>query len=101
MGLGANHRTSPPIHQWCNMVQTQLEVELSGLENVQLVVLAGEQCRYAVYGGRWPHEIPMKGLGIGQQLGWLTAELSADAEARCVQGSQLRPRSQAQNPSRQ
>ena len=78
MGLGTNHRTSPPIHQWCNLVQAQLEVEFSGLENVQLVVLAGEQYRYAVYGGGWPHEIPMKRLGIGQQLGWLTAELSAD-----------------------
>lgn len=79
MGLG--HRTSPPIHQWCNMVQAQLEVEFSGLENVQLVVLAGEQYRYAVYGGRWLNEIPMKGLGIGQQLGWLTAELPADGRS--------------------
>ena len=25
----------------------------------------------------WPYEVPMKGLGIGQQLGWLAARLTA------------------------
>lgn len=78
MRLGTNHRTSPPIHQWGDMVKAQLEVELAGLENVKLLVLAGEQYRYAVHGSRWEHEAPMKGLGIGQQLGWLTARLSGN-----------------------
>ncbi|MET1155460.1 hypothetical protein [Arthrobacter sp.] len=38
-----------------------------------LVALAGEQYRIAVHNSRLPVEIRMKGLGIGQQLGWLTA----------------------------
>jgi hypothetical protein len=76
MRLGTNHRTSPPIHQWCDRVQEQLAAELSGLENVTLTVLAGEQYRYAVYRGPWEYEIPMKGMGIGQQLGWLTEQLA-------------------------
>jgi hypothetical protein len=33
---------------------------------------------------QWPHEMPMKGLGIGQQLGWLTEQL-ADT-ATCAAG---------------
>ncbi|MFF2317429.1 hypothetical protein ACFVTE_14305 [Arthrobacter sp. NPDC058097] len=41
-----------------------------------LTVLAREQYRYAVYGSPWPYEIPTKGMGIGQQLGWLTAARS-------------------------
>lgn len=74
--LGTNHWTSPLIHAWCDQVQEQLTAELAGLENVTLTVLAGEQYRYAVYNSPWPHEIPMKGMGIGQQLGWLTAQLA-------------------------
>lgn len=84
MRLGTNRRTSPPIHAWCNRVQEQLAAELASLENVTLTVLAGEQHRYAVYNSQWPHEIPMKGLGIGQQLGWLTEQL-ADT-ATCAAG---------------
>jgi hypothetical protein len=78
MRLGTNRRTSPPIHQWAARVQDQLAVELAGVEHVRLVVLAGEQYRSAVRSGPWPHEVPMKGLGIGQQLGWLTKKLSGD-----------------------
>lgn len=76
MKLGTNDRTSSPIHAWCNRVREQLAAELSGLENVTLTVLAGEQYRYAVYGSHWPHELPMVGMGIGQQLGWLTEQLA-------------------------
>lgn len=75
MRLG-NHRTLPPIHAWCHRVQEQLAAALSGLEDVMLIVLAGEQYLYAVYDSQWPYELPMKGLGIGQQLGWLTTELA-------------------------
>ncbi|WP_264353849.1 hypothetical protein [Pseudarthrobacter sp. MM222] len=39
------------------------------------IALAGEQYRIAVHNSRWPDEIPMKGLGIGQQVGWLTERL--------------------------
>jgi hypothetical protein len=84
MRLGTNRRTSPPIQSWCNRVQERLAAELAGLENVTLTVLAGEQYRYAVYNSQWPHEMPMKGLGIGQQLGWLTEQL-ADT-ATCAAG---------------
>lgn len=77
MRLGTNHRTSPPIHQWGARVKDQLDAELAGLENITLVALAGEQYRIVVHNSRWPVEIPMKGLGIGQQLGWLTEKLAA------------------------
>jgi hypothetical protein len=77
MRLGTNHRTSPPIHQWGARVKAQLDVEMAGLESVTLVALAGEQNRIAVHNSRWPVEIPTKGLGIGQQLGWLTRRLPA------------------------
>lgn len=49
--LGTNARTSPPIHQWSVTVREQLTAELAGVENLKLVVLAGEQYRYAVYRG--------------------------------------------------
>lgn len=61
------------------MVQGQLEVELPGLESVKLFVLAGAQHRTVLHTSRWECEIPMKGLCIGQQLGWLTAQLSGGA----------------------
>jgi hypothetical protein len=75
--LGTNPRTSPPIHQWAATVREQLTAELAGIENVKLIAVAGQQYRYAVYGGPWEYEVPMQGLGIGRQLGWLTAQLSA------------------------
>lgn len=78
--LGTNHRTTPPIHQWAARVKAQLDDELAGLDNVKLIALAGEQYRMAVYRGAYEYEIPMKGLGIGQQLGWLTERLSAGAQ---------------------
>lgn len=59
------------------MVQDQLAAELAGLENVNLVALAGAQYRTALQDGPRPSEVPMQGLGIGQQLGWLTARLNA------------------------
>ena len=82
--LGTNRRTSPPIHAWCSRVQEPLAVELTGLENVTLTVLAGEQYRYAVFGSQWPH--PMKGMGIGQQLGWLTEQLTRRSKPKAVGG---------------
>lgn len=77
MRLGTNHRTTPPIHQWGAMVRDQLAAELAGLEDVTLIALAGEQYRVAVRDVPWPVVVPMQGLGIGQQLGWLTGRLSA------------------------
>ena len=80
--LGTKHRSTPPIHQWAAGVRDQLAVELAGLENVTLIALAGEQYRIAVHNSRWPVDIPMKGLGIGQQLGWLTGRLSGTIVTR-------------------
>lgn len=79
MKLGVNHRTAPPIHQWAATVREQLAVELEGIENVTLIALAGEQYRTVLCNSPWPSEIPMRGLGIGQQLGWLTSRLAGDA----------------------
>lgn len=76
MRLGTNHRTSPLIHEWVDQVREQLTAELAGIENPKLIALAGEQYRAALLDSRWPCEVPMKGMGIGQQLGWLTAKLS-------------------------
>ncbi|TSE15039.1 hypothetical protein B1A87_003025 [Arthrobacter sp. KBS0703] len=74
--LGTN--TSPSVRAWAAMVQGQLAAELEGVEDVTLIALAGVQYRTALLHCRWPYEVPMKGLGIGQQLGWLTAKLSAN-----------------------
>lgn len=49
-----------------------------------LLALAGEQYSIAVHHSRWPVEIPMKGLGNGQQLGWLTEKLSANIQYKAV-----------------
>jgi hypothetical protein len=76
--LGANHKTSPSTYLWAARVQEQMAAEFAGLANVKIVALAGEQYRTALHGTPWPHEIPLKGLGIGQQLGWLTKKLSGD-----------------------
>jgi hypothetical protein len=68
---------APPIQEWAAGVRGQLDVELAGLQNVRVVALAGEQYRTALHNVPWSVELPMKGLGIGQQLGWLTGRLNA------------------------
>jgi hypothetical protein len=73
--LGANLPSSPPIHAWAAMVREQLAVELADVAGAVLVALAGEQYRTVLRPCAWPFEIPMQGLGIGQQLGFLTREL--------------------------
>ncbi|WP_160664989.1 hypothetical protein [Pseudarthrobacter sp. ATCC 49987] len=45
-----------------------------------LIILARGTYRSVLLGSRWISEVPM-GLGIGQQLGWLTAQLNAPAPA--------------------
>lgn len=62
---------------WSKIVQDQLASALRDVPNVLLVVLAGKQYRSFLPMCQWPSEVPMSGLGIGQQLGWLTRELSA------------------------
>lgn len=89
MRLGTNDRTSPPIHQCADRVREQLTLELAGIDNGGLIALAGEQYRHAVYRGPWEYEVPMQGLGIGQQLGWLTTRLSTGMHANDVLGPPL------------
>jgi hypothetical protein len=64
--LGAN------TADWCWLVRSQLCAELTFVHGVELVVLAGENYRGFLDGSPWPVKVPMEGLGIGQQLGWLT-----------------------------
>lgn len=65
-------RTAPV---WGDRVRTQLAHELSDVPGVTLVALAGTNYQQVLRPCQWPFQIPMKGLGIGQQLGWLTAQL--------------------------
>jgi hypothetical protein len=73
--LGANTRGQEPIHAWAARVREQLAAELADIPKATLVVLAGAQYQTIVRPCQWPFEIPMKGLGIGQQLGYLTRQL--------------------------
>lgn len=69
--------SSPANQAWADRVRRQMAEELEGIGNVRLIALAGEQYRGILQGASWPYEIPMKGLGIGGQLAWLTKELAA------------------------
>ena len=66
----------PAIHEWAQRVRDQLAVELDGLPKVRLVTLAGEQYQTVLRPCQWPFSIPMKGLGIGEQLAWLKGQLA-------------------------
>ena len=69
-------KTGPPIWDWAADVANQLQIELIGLDDVELLVLAGEQYRTFLRFTDYPARVPMKGMGIGQQLGYLTRELT-------------------------
>lgn len=71
--LGRNHVSTPPIWEWAHRVQDQLAVALDGVPKPTLVVLAGEQYRTILHPCQWPYSVPMEGLGIGEQLAWLTS----------------------------
>jgi hypothetical protein len=70
--------SAPPLRQWAAGVRDQLAAELADLDDVTLIALAGAQYRTALLDSPWPSEVPMEGLGIGRQLGWLTAKLSGE-----------------------
>lgn len=64
-------------HAWAERVREQLAIELRGTPRVVLVALAGEKYRTFLRPCQWPFEIPMRGLGIGQQLAWLSERNAA------------------------
>lgn len=67
---------------WYSHIGHQLQLELRGVQDPHLVVLAGTFYRKFLYPYcQWPFTIPMKGMGIGQQLAWLSNELRAVAAA--------------------
>lgn len=70
MKLGRNQAL--PIWDWAAMVNEQLVRELSGVPNVRRLVLAGEHYRTVLRRTPFPYDVPMQGLGIGEQLGFLT-----------------------------
>jgi hypothetical protein len=65
--------TAGSTKAWAARTREQLESELNRGGAFELVVLAGKHYRTAVEGLECT--VPMQGLGIGQQLGWLTQQL--------------------------
>ena len=67
----------PTDGEWADQVVAQLRADLADVERPLLVVLAGSRYRTILDQSPWPHEVPMRGLGIGQQLAWLTDWITA------------------------
>lgn len=82
--LGTKNPGVPSVRAWAAEVRGQLEAELTGLENVTLIALADSQYRAALQDAPWPVEVPMQGMGIGRQLGWLTRELTKVSVPSCA-----------------
>lgn len=76
------HKSGPPIWDWATRVANQLEQATSDDRDPELLVLAGEQYRTLLRRTALPATVPMQGLGIGQQLGWLTDALRQQDVAR-------------------
>lgn len=78
--LGVN---AGPIWTWADRVANQLREVLEGtVTDIELLVLAGEQYRTVLRKlTEYPAVVPMAGLGIGEQLGWLTRELAPQRKA--------------------
>lgn len=71
IGLG-DKVTRPPIWDWATETARQIEEAAAAFDDPHLVVLAGEQYQTIRWRTTLPIDIPMKGLGIGEQLGFLT-----------------------------
>lgn len=67
----------PFIHEWARRVRAQLAQELRDVDDPSLLVLAGEQYRTILYPSPWSYSVPMKGLGLGEQLSWLNKQALA------------------------
>lgn len=68
-------RTGPPIWDWAQMVADQLDARLALVLDAELLVLAGTQYRTVLRLVDYPARVPMKGMGIGEQLAYLTNQL--------------------------
>jgi hypothetical protein len=72
-------RGAPPIHAWATGLLDALWAAEPALE--RLTVLAGatyvEPLRWALRGTPVAVQDPLRGLGIGQRLAWLTERLAA------------------------
>ncbi|MGX5718047.1 DUF6884 domain-containing protein [Arthrobacter sp. MAHUQ-56] len=68
--------SGPQAEVWAERVRAQLAAELADTRRAVLVTLAGARYQTVLRPCQWPFQIPMKGLGIGQQLQWLTAQLA-------------------------
>jgi cytoplasmic iron level regulating protein YaaA (DUF328/UPF0246 family) len=62
------------IKQWSNLVLNKLK-NISNLEEDEFIFLAGENYRKFLIPPIKNYKIPMKGLGIGRQLKWLTEKI--------------------------
>lgn len=69
-------KNGPPIWDWAQRVADQLTTELAEVPDPRLLVLAGTQYRTFLYRTSWPADTPLDGLGIGEQLGFLTSALA-------------------------
>lgn len=63
--------------EWADRVREQLIQELGDRAGVVLVAYAGRAYREVLRPCPWPFEIPMQGLGIGEQLHYLKTQLEA------------------------
>lgn len=71
-------RTGPPVQEWAARTAEQIRAALTEVPEPHLVVLAGKQYRTMLPLVDAPYEVPMRGLGIGQQLRWLTERLASE-----------------------
>jgi hypothetical protein len=74
-----HHWMSADERAWADLVERQLREALRWTPEPRLIVLAGAAYRDLLDHGQWSIEAPLRGLGIGQQLAWLTRELAAPA----------------------
>ena len=70
-----NTMKSDEIKEWAGIVLNQLRKE-ANLNQDKFIFLAGERYRKFLVPHINNYEIPLKGLGIGKQLGWLKKKVS-------------------------